>query len=261
MFARTHSIVWYNSAMNIHYFQHVDYEGLGCIEPWAYEKGHTVTRTCFFQGELPPPFAARSAAAGEAQHIDWLIIMGGPMNIYEESLYPWLVAEKRAIEAAIAQNTRVLGICLGAQLISHVLGGTITQNHHQEIGWFPVSLTPLAHHSRLHSACAQEFTALHWHGDTFSIPRGALHIARSRACAHQAFDYDNSRVVGLQFHLEATRTDIDAWRAHQTTPRPCGPFIQQDDELLQMTHTHSRDSISRMRALLDSMAERREGQV
>ena len=117
--------------MNIHYLQHVPFEDLGSIKNWAKIRGHRVTATRFYRAE-PLPFL---------DELDWLIIMGGPMNIYEEDKYPWLGHEKRFIEEVIKTDKVVLGICLGAQLIADVLGVRIYENIHKEIGWFPIQLT------------------------------------------------------------------------------------------------------------------------
>ena len=187
------------SGIRIHWFQHVPFEGLGCIEQWATEKGHALSVTRFHRDEPLPRI-------GE---IDWLVVMGGPMNIYEESEYPWLAREKQFIGQAIRSGKVVLGICLGAQLIAGFLGARVTPNAHKEIGWFPLELTPEAVASPLFDFLPHRLTAFHWHGDTFALPRGALRIARSEACENQAFLYDG-RVVGLQFHLEFTPQSLAA---------------------------------------------------
>jgi len=176
--------------MNIHYLQHVTFEGLASIENWAIEQKHSLSATRFFAGEQLP----------KMQDIDCLIVMGGPMNIYETEKYFWLTEEKRFIEHAIKSGKTVIGICLGAQLIADVLGAKVTQNECKEIGWLPVELTNAS--EALHSL-PQQFNALHWHGDTFNLPRGAVHLAKSDGCENQAFVYEE-KVLSLQFHLEAT---------------------------------------------------------
>ena len=133
---------------------------------------------------------------------DWLIILGGPMNIYEEDKYPWLSKEKEFIHQAIASDKIVLGICLGAQLMADVLGGKVQRNVHREIGWFPVKLMPESKASRIFRVLPEEFMALHWHGDTFELPPGAVHTAESQACKNQAFEL--GKAIGLQFHLESS---------------------------------------------------------
>jgi len=128
--------------MRIHYLQHVPFEDLANMESWASSRGHALSKTRLFSGErLPPPSS-----------FDWLIIMGGPMNIYEEERYAWLAEEKEFIKKAVYGGKIVLGICLGAQLISDVLGGLVTKNRYKEIGWFPVRLTEEGQASPVFSA-------------------------------------------------------------------------------------------------------------
>ena len=177
--------------MRIHYLKHVPFEDLANLESWASSRGHALSRTRLFSGEhLPPPSS-----------FDWLIIMGGPMNIYQEERYAWLAEEKEFIKNAVYGGKIVLGVCLGAQLISSVLGGIVTKNRYHEIGWFPVRLTEEGRASPVFSALPDRFLALHWHGDTFSIPPGASRMAESDACPNQAFIL--GKAIGLQFHLES----------------------------------------------------------
>ena len=136
------------------------------------------------------------------------MVMGGPMNIYEYNKYPWLAAEKDFIRAATEAETAVLGICRGAQLLADALGGPVTRAPRREIGWWPVTLTDAGRTIPVFADFPDRFTALHWHGDTFAIPPGATHVASSEACPNQAFALDGGRVVGLQFHLEETRTAL-----------------------------------------------------
>ena len=180
--------------MRLHCLQHVAFEGPANIESWAKSQGWEVSATRLYAGEHP-------SAIGR---FDWLAVMGGPMNIYEEDLYPWLVPEKKFIEKAIGAEKIVLGVCLGAQLVADVLGGKVYRNAHKEIGWYPVTLTPEAARSPSFSTLAERFMAFHWHGDTFTIPPGATRTAYSEACQAQAFEYGGGRTIGLQFHLESS---------------------------------------------------------
>lgn len=177
--------------MRLHAFYHVPFEDVGSIKSWVAEKGHELTATCFYAEETPPP----------AADYDMLVVMGGPMGVYDEKDHAWLAGEKKAIEAAVGAGKPVLGICLGAQLVSVVLGGTVTKNPVPEIGWFKVTMTPEGRDESVFAGFPDSFYAFHWHGDTFSIPPGAVQAASSAACANQAFVY-NHNVVGLQFHLE-----------------------------------------------------------
>ena len=125
--------------IKVHFLQHVQYEGLGSIADWIHGNSYDLTVTQLFNDQsLPDP--------GD---IDFLIIMGGPMGIYQEDKYPWLKKEKLFIEQAIKKNKKVLGICLGAQLIADVLGSKVFPNKYQEIGWFPVRLTDDSKNSKL----------------------------------------------------------------------------------------------------------------
>ena len=133
-----------------------------------------------------------------------MIVMGGPMNIYEEKKYPWLLREKCFIEDATKTGKVVIGICLGAQIIADVLGANVYAGEHKEIGWFPIFRTKEAGESIVFRDFPSELEVFHWHGDSFDLPSGCIRLAESAACPNQAFIYDE-RVVGLQFHLEVTR--------------------------------------------------------
>ncbi|HIH43939.1 MAG TPA: type 1 glutamine amidotransferase [Candidatus Methanoperedenaceae archaeon] len=182
--------------MRLHSIEHEPFEGLANIKAWAIKKGHSISRTLIYNNEELPGMDS----------FDWLFIMGGSMNIYEEDKYPWLKAEKNFIADAIASDKIVLGVCLGSQLIADVLGGKVSKNKYREIGWFPVKLTKEAGSSPVFGSLPQQFNAFHWHGDTFDIPPGAARIAESEACANQAFEL--GRVIGLQFHLEYSAKSI-----------------------------------------------------
>lgn len=180
------------SILRIHYFQHVAFEGLGMIREWAQHRGCELNCTAFYQPDWKIP---------DLKNYDALIIMGGPMGVYDERDYPWLSEEKVHIRAAIEAGKPILGICLGAQLIAAALGAKVSSMPHKEIGWFPVATTDDGAGHPILNGINYAMDVLHWHGDRFEIPAGALHLMSSRACDNQAFVYDN-HVLGLQFHLE-----------------------------------------------------------
>jgi GMP synthase (glutamine-hydrolysing) len=182
--------------MRIHALQHAPFEGLGNIQTWADECQHTVTITKLFVDEQLPSVAS----------FDALLVLGGPMNIYEESQYKWLKEEKSFIKRVIHEHKYVLGICLGAQLIADVLGAKVYQGKEKEIGWFPVTLSDEV--EKRFPFLPKALEVFHWHGDTFDLPIGATLLASSKACINQAFLY-NERVIGLQFHLEMTKESIE----------------------------------------------------
>jgi GMP synthase-like glutamine amidotransferase len=189
--------------MRVHWLQHAEHEGLGCLEPWLRAHGHRVTATPLQRGEELPA----------VDDFDWLIVMGGPMNIYEHERYPWLIGEKFLIRDACVKKKKVLGICLGCQLLADVLGGAVSENEEPEVGWFDVSLSDEARKMALFTDFPGTFTAFHWHGDTFTIPPGATPLMSSQACARQAFSWGDGRALGLQFHLEVELEDARRWLA------------------------------------------------
>jgi GMP synthase-like glutamine amidotransferase len=225
--------------LRIHYLQHVPFEDLANIERWAKSRGHDISRTRLFSDE---PFPERS-------NFDWLMVMGGPMNIYEHERYPWLEGEKEFIRQAIAAGKIVLGICLGAQLMADVLGGSVIANEHKEIGWFEVRLTGEGRSSPLFSALPDRFTAFHWHGDTFQIPPGAVRTAESRACANQAFV--QGKAVGLQFHLESSQESLDHLLENCADELRDGPFVQREEELAA-----GRDRFPEILGLMETFLDR-----
>lgn len=230
--------------MRIHYLQHVPFEDLANIERWADERGHEVSRTLLFAGEGLP----------DLDNFDWLIVMGGPMNIYEQDKYPWLVPEKAFIHRAISGDKIALGICLGAQLMADVLGGRVRRNEYREIGWHKVRLTPEAKASKIFGVLPQEFTAFHWHGDTFAIPPGAVHTAESEACRNQAFE--TGRAIGLQFHLESSMDSIDHLISNCGDELTDGVYVQRPKELL--SHI---DRFSEINGLMDIFLDNIEKQL
>lgn len=179
--------------MRIHSLQHVHFEDIGSMASDFAGRAYSITTTHWYRGDQAP----------DVHSFDALIVMGGPMGIYDEAIYPWLAAEKVLINDAINAGKIVVGICLGAQLIADVLGGKVTRNIHKEIGWLPVQIVPEASNHPIARILAAYPDVFHWHGDTFALPHGALHIARSEGCLHQAYVYNN-QVYGFQFHLETT---------------------------------------------------------
>lgn len=207
--------------MRLHCLQHVAFEDLAAITPWAQGRGWTLTTTHLYAGDALP-------AAGD---LDWLVVMGGPMNIHEEERHPWLAAEKQFIHQAVLAGKTVLGICLGAQLIADVLGAAVVRGPHPEIGWFPVVKDPQADRTAIGRALPARFTAFHWHGDTFELPPGAVSLGSSEACACQGFVYAE-RVVALQFHLETTADSAAALLGHCGHEIGDGPYEQPAPEIL-----------------------------
>lgn len=207
--------------LRIHYLQHVPFEGLGYIDTWIKENNHTLTVTKFFEHDLLP----------NINSIDWLVVMGGPMGVYDTKEYPWLVDEINFIKKAIEADKTIIGICLGAQLIAASLGAKVYPNHKKEIGWLPLVKTNLGKNHPILSTVPHEFTTFHWHGDTFEMPKDAVHLLQSPACAHQAFLY-NEKVIGLQFHVEVTPQTLVAMTENCGHELIHDDYIQSKEEIL-----------------------------
>lgn len=229
-----------SGSTHIHWVQHVPFEGLGTIGEWAEERGHLLTSTFALTEDFPSP-----------ERLDWLVVMGGPMGVADERLHPWLAAEKRFIRSVIDSGARVLGVCLGAQLIAEALGGLVHTNKEWEIGWYPVTLTAAGRASRVFHVLPANFLAGHWHGDTFDLPARMPPAARSEACPSQAFEFGD-RVWGLQFHLEWDRDALRSLIERCGGDIVSGRHVQSAEEMLGESARFA-ESRRLMRLLLDAM--------
>jgi GMP synthase (glutamine-hydrolysing) len=207
--------------LRIHWLQHVPFEGLGSIQGWVKRSGHRLSGTRLWNDDPLP----------SVTDLDWLIVMGGPMGVADHGRYPWLVPEKRFIEACLAAGKRVLGICLGAQLLAEALGGDVAPNGRREIGWFPVRFDPAACSEANWPIFPETLTVFHWHGDRFEIPAGGRLLAESDGCDRQAFSWGD-RVLGLQFHLETTEEGAAALIENCRDELTAGEFIQTPEDMM-----------------------------
>lgn len=184
-------------------FQHVAHEILGTLHPLLKDAGFRIRYANF--GRHPDAKVAMD-------RYDGLVILGGPMGVYEAARFPHLEIEMEAIRQAIRADKPVLGICLGAQLIAASLGATVTPSHIKEIGWYEVSLTEDGRADPLLKELADCEWIFQWHGDVLEIPKEAVWLASSRACPAQAFRL-GEKVYGFQFHLEVDEAMIERWLA------------------------------------------------
>jgi GMP synthase-like glutamine amidotransferase len=184
--------------MRLHAIQQVPFEGPALIAQWAADRGHELTTNLASDGDYP-----------DCNDVDFLIVLGGPMDAHDQVANPWLHDEKHYVVECIAAGRSVLGICLGAQIIAEVLGGKVRRNDEKEIGWYAVEKTEVAHLERLLDSWPDTLVVGQWHSDTFDLPGSLESLASSEACANQAFLFDH-RVLGLQFHLEWDEPQIAA---------------------------------------------------
>jgi GMP synthase-like glutamine amidotransferase len=229
--------------MRLHALQHVPFEGLAKIEEWAVNSDHSVKSTRLFANETLPA----------VESFDLLVVMGGPMGANDDVKYRWMKGEKLLIELAIQKQKKVLGVCLGAQLIANVLGAKVYPNSQKEIGWFPIELNPPNVRNHPLSVLPQRTNVFHWHGDTFDIPKGATHLARSRACENQAFAI-GPHVVGLQFHLEMGMPHIESLLRNASGDLTGGDFVMDSEEMLNLAASQVPPLNAALFRFLDSFA-------
>ncbi len=180
-------------------FQHIDCEGPGTLEEFLRSKGIKLQILKPFKGDAIPE------QLGEG-----LVILGGPMGVYEESRYPWMSEELNAIRACLRTGRPILGICLGSQMLAAASGGQVYKGALPEVGWYPLSLTYDGRMDPLFLGLDESPMAFHWHGDTFSLPPGSLRLAESALTRNQAFRV-GVNAYGFQFHLETTEEMVRSW--------------------------------------------------
>ncbi len=189
------------SARKIMVFQHVGHEPLGTLDPLLKAAGFRIKYVNFGRDPNTVP---------DIKTYNGLIVLGGPMGVYEADQISHLKVEMQLIEDALKKNIPILGICLGAQLLAHVLGGVVQKAPGWEFGWCPLKITPDGSVDPLFSIYQNQEQVFQIHQDAFTIPKGAIHLAKSDQCHGQAFKYDQ-KAYGFQFHLEADQAMILRW--------------------------------------------------
>jgi len=235
--------------MNVLIVKNVSSEGPGTIEDHLRREQIPYSIIDLEAGESSPRLEAYTH----------LIILGGPMAVYEMHLYRHLAAEAGMIRSAIDLNKHVLGVCLGAQMLAHVLGAKVYPGPAKEIGWHEAALSDEGMADPLVSALAlpdrNAAQVFQLHGDTFDLPEGAVPLARSEGCANQAFQVGRS-VIGLQFHLETTP---DAARAIISNCREeliPSAYVQSEKEILSAPPEHYRAINNLMGDVLEYLEEK-----
>lgn len=186
-------------------FQHAANKILGTLNPTLREHALRMRYVNFERNPEEEPGMAKYHG---------LIVLGGHMGVYEAEKYTHIKTEIKLIEEALKMNIPILGICLGSQLLAHVLGADVRKNREKEIGWYDINLTKAAGDDPLFQHFRATEKVFQLHGDTFDIPKSAVHLASSELCHGQAFRY-GEKVYGLQFHLEVDRPMIHRWLLNQ----------------------------------------------
>ena len=179
--------------------RHLAFEDLGTFAPVLRQRG--------FEIDYREAGIDRITAADEA-HADVMVVLGGPIGVYDSPAYPWLSDEMALIRGRLQAARPLLGVCLGAQLMAAALGARVYASGSKEIGWAPVALSPAGAASPLRHLT--DTAVLHWHGDTFDLPTGATLLASTSQTPHQAFSV-GQHALALQFHAEVDPARFEAW--------------------------------------------------
>ncbi len=227
-------------SLKIHCLLHSELGGDIHLPHWAASRGHGwQTSPAYDKRELPRP-----------EHVDCLVVMGGPMSVWEEDKHPWLKQEKQLLEDFLRAGRPILGICLGAQLLAEVLGARVYRGEHREIGWFPVKRTLQSLQSPIGALLPDSFDTFLWHGDTFDLPGGATHLLSSDRAPHQAFSWEQA--LALQFHLEATPDWVQRLISRDADQLQASSDVQSLTAILAKTENAYRAGNLLLEELLDA---------
>ena len=221
--------------MRMAVLQHVEFEGPAAVADWAAGRGFPLRVFHLYRDTTLPSLS----------DFDMLTVMGGPMSANDEAQLGWLGPEIALVREAIAADKIVLGICLGAQIIAKALGARVHPGSAKEIGWFPVQRTAGSH--PLFDGLPDSFTPIHWHGETFDLPHEAQLLAKSKITENQAFAV-GQRVLGLQFHMEATEQSVRALLKGAGHEIGHGVFEQRPDTIVA-----GLNQCTNLRPLLDTV--------
>ena len=227
-------------AMHILVLQHEEVEPLGIFEDFLRADGATWQVIELDKGEAIPSL----------DPFDAMIVMGGPQDVWEEDLYPWLRDEKAAIRRFVAEMRRpFFGICLGHQLLADVLGGRVQKARVEERGLVRVSKTEEGMHDPLLRDMKSPFAALQWHGaEVTALPPGATVLAHNEACPIQAFRY-GERAYGVQFHIEVTKDTVTDWSHHISPVMDEAELAQKVDAAYPELYALARNAYDNLKML------------
>jgi len=229
-------------AREILVLQHVEAEGPGLIGSVAEAEGFRLRTIRLFAGDKVPADPGTSLA---------IVVMGGPMGVYDEVKFPFITDELSLLRSAFGRKVPVFGVCLGAQLMARAGGAEVWSAETKEIGFYKIRLTPQGQSDRLLLGLPEEMMVFQWHGDTFYIPEKASNLASSELFRHQLVKIGTNS-YGLQFHIEVTEAMIADFLAAGVTELAGLPYIkdpqtikQEARELLPAIHSVGRAILRR----------------
>lgn len=217
------------------FIKNITLEGPGTMGPFLRERNIPFVIHDLFAGDGLPDSPDAFGA---------IVVLGGPMSIYEEEKYPFLAEEKSFLRRCAELNQPMLGICLGAQLLADILGAKVAKNEVSEIGWMDVELTSDGEISPLFSGFPKSFPVFQWHGDTFTMPSKAYWLARSLLCFHQAFSVEET-IFGLQFHIEVDAETAVQWAEYYLNDLP----VQEKGSALLLKNNPDRTRTANVASL------------
>ena len=213
--------------MNIHILQHAVWETIGQLDKWFSKNGLSYSITHLYKGEKLPK-----------TKVDFLIVMGGPMGIFDDVNYTWLKEEREFIKQTINSDTKVLGICLGSQFIADALGANVFPGEEKEIGFFDIKKT---NNHPITNNLPNEFEVFHWHGDTFETPENSINMFSSELTKNQGFIYDD-RVIALQFHLEVGIKEIEGFVKNGIDELTPSKYVQHKNNILSQNFNFDKSN-------------------
>ena len=228
--------------MKIEVIRHVPYVYYGNLEPWIRAWGVDVWERRFFQSSVYPK--------GEAP--DLCIVLGGPMGVYEKQQHPWLREEMQHLEMRLKEGTKILAICLGAQLFAEILGAKVSKAEEPEVGWHAIRVAKEAKGLDIVAELPREWVSFHWHNDVFELPSGAKHLFESEAYSYQGYLY-NDQLLATQFHPEMNEEGAKnlLWRFGSNLDYT-RKWIQKTEEM-KAGFIHECKNVSILHALVDKL--------
>lgn len=230
--------------MKILIVTHASFEKPGSIETWAKNNGHQTREVSPYKGEKLP----------DIKEFDFLVVMGGPQSPLEIKDAPYLADEIKLIQQALNEKKRIVGICLGAQLIGEALGAKTERSPNREIGAYPLELLQDAKYDPVFQQFPDKFNVMHWHNDMPGLPKGAALLAKSEGCPRQAFRYGD-RVYGFQCHFELTKELVEGMIDHCMNDLKQGPYVRSIKDLLETDYAEINAKMDHVLSYLSKLPE------